>query len=300
MFLLQQNLNVWCKKVRKWSSQHLLVSAFIFSFFLHFVFFIVLFLGTYQKRVPLSIAVKSRSDIDSLILFSPIFKHSPLKPQVSRNVSSSLNKKNRHQQNKKVAVASPQKQQRQKHTKTQNTLPNSEIVSPKNKKIVAQSTVNTIVKKSEQRTVLSKKNMTKKISIPPQNETRFKSKKQKINTAVVPVQKEEKIEEIKDNPQPVQNEKITHYDFVHEQVTPQEANKNWHYMKNQFEAYWHPPLGVQEDVHCIYHIFINKQGVIERIILIESSGILMYDIAARAALMKMSFPCYEQNFIFKF
>ena len=81
--------------------------------------------------------MKPHSDKDTLILFSPMVKNTPLKSQGLGNILSSTHKKKGHQQNKKGRRApSQQKQQKQKNTTPlQNTVSNSEKASQKNKKI---------------------------------------------------------------------------------------------------------------------------------------------------------------------
>lgn len=59
-------------------------------------------------------------------------------------------------------------------------------------------------------------------------------------------------------------------------------------MQNAIQAIlsvsWQPPLGLPDDLKCQISFKIGKKGEIEELIMTQSSGILMYDIAVQSAL----------------
>lgn len=53
---------------------------------------------------------------------------------------------------------------------------------------------------------------------------------------------------------------------------------------------WRAPYGIQGEPSCRIKAFVNKHGSIEDMMIEESSGILMFDIAARSALLNTEMP----------
>ncbi len=53
---------------------------------------------------------------------------------------------------------------------------------------------------------------------------------------------------------------------------------------------WSPPSGIPPDVACTITVAIDRQGAITALSIDASSGMLMYDVAAQAALSEFQFP----------
>lgn len=53
---------------------------------------------------------------------------------------------------------------------------------------------------------------------------------------------------------------------------------------------WQPPIGVSPDCTCDISFFVTKQGTIEQLKMVKSSGVMMFDISARQALFSMKMP----------
>jgi outer membrane biosynthesis protein TonB len=53
---------------------------------------------------------------------------------------------------------------------------------------------------------------------------------------------------------------------------------------------WQPPIGVSPDCTCDISFFVTKQGKIEELKMVKSSGVMMFDISARQALFSMKMP----------
>ncbi len=69
-----------------------------------------------------------------------------------------------------------------------------------------------------------------------------------------------------------------------------EAMRLYAVLQKKLAKHWHPPIGMIKDYSCQIKILINWSGQIQELEMVQSSGILMYDIAARSALHEMHMP----------
>jgi outer membrane biosynthesis protein TonB len=53
---------------------------------------------------------------------------------------------------------------------------------------------------------------------------------------------------------------------------------------------WHPPIGISADCSCDISFFVTPQGIVEKITMTKSSGVVMFDISARQALLSTKMP----------
>lgn len=53
---------------------------------------------------------------------------------------------------------------------------------------------------------------------------------------------------------------------------------------------WSPPRGIPKDATCIVRLLVDTQGEAKNIVIEQSSGITMYDVSARRAVMGMQVP----------
>lgn len=53
---------------------------------------------------------------------------------------------------------------------------------------------------------------------------------------------------------------------------------------------WHPPVGIDESVACTVRVNIDAEGTIQSLELTQPSGILLFDISARAAIQQAVWP----------
>lgn len=59
---------------------------------------------------------------------------------------------------------------------------------------------------------------------------------------------------------------------------------------------WQPPQGFNAQASCSYKLEISKSGTLEKATLVQSSGILVYDVAARSAIFKMTrYPLWSHG-----
>jgi hypothetical protein len=61
-------------------------------------------------------------------------------------------------------------------------------------------------------------------------------------------------------------------------------------LRDALAAVWHPPLGIEPEAPCTLEVVVDKNGSASRVTVKASSGILVYDSAAQAALYETTFP----------
>lgn len=61
-------------------------------------------------------------------------------------------------------------------------------------------------------------------------------------------------------------------------------------LRDALAAVWHPPVGIEPDEPCKLEVVVDNNGGAERVTVEASSGILVYDSAAQAALYETIFP----------
>lgn len=61
-------------------------------------------------------------------------------------------------------------------------------------------------------------------------------------------------------------------------------------IQSAIEHYWHPPSGLSHDLVCDMRVVVGWDGKSKHITVEKASGVPVYDISARSALTKMTFP----------
>ncbi len=72
----------------------------------------------------------------------------------------------------------------------------------------------------------------------------------------------------------------------HEQELLEEFNK----LQEDIVTYWRPPSGFARDCSCVVKVVIDWQGGIDLCGIEKTSGVLIYDSAAQAALYQVAMP----------
>lgn len=82
-----------------------------------------------------------------------------------------------------------------------------------------------------------------------------------------------------------------------EPVSPKEVEllKKINELQKELTRVWHPPVVQKAHPSCTLDIFINWSGAIESITIKESSGILLFDAAARKAAYDMHIPVWAKG-----
>lgn len=141
--------------------------------------------------------------------------------------------------------------------------------------------------------------------------TSFVDTTKDIVQQLVPKRKLEK-ELIKDQEQQQEVEKIVEHKKEIEknnatdkdETIEQKDYKQLHAERDLYQLIsqkWHPPFGVTVTSDCVVTGLVNQHGVIE-ITDLQSSGVLIFDIAVRSALQKMVLPpwAYEKTLTIHF
>ena len=61
-------------------------------------------------------------------------------------------------------------------------------------------------------------------------------------------------------------------------------------LQQEIERVWKAPFGMHANCTCQLHIAVGPRGGIKDITVLTSSGVLLYDIAARASVLSMTMP----------
>lgn len=69
-----------------------------------------------------------------------------------------------------------------------------------------------------------------------------------------------------------------------------EALRRGAQLQKELVQKWQPPVGVSPDCACDISFFVTKQGTIENLKMVKSSGVMIFDISARQALFAMKMP----------
>jgi len=73
-------------------------------------------------------------------------------------------------------------------------------------------------------------------------------------------------------------------------------------LQEEISSQWKPPVGLAKDLECQISIELAADGTVLKSAVNESSGVLVYDVAARSAVRKINFPrwAYGKEFTIAF
>ncbi|MGB8367164.1 MAG: hypothetical protein WCD44_02290, partial [Candidatus Babeliales bacterium] len=74
-----------------------------------------------------------------------------------------------------------------------------------------------------------------------------------------------------------------------------EAQRRQALLQKELAHYFKPPIGVPADCICQIKVMVDWSGIIKDLTVMQSSGILMYDVAARSALYTMKMPSWSKG-----
>lgn len=168
------------------------------------------------------------------------------------------------------------------------------VVKPK-KKSIAKKTVkkkklNKVATQKKKKLVVKK--ITKKITKPVKKEIKTVTKK-KIDHPVL--KKKKNAQAIAKNNPPQQKPVY---------VGQMEMDALW--MQNKMYSAvtkkWRPPVGLSKALVCILNVLVDWQGNITQTTVEQRSGVLLYDISARTAMMQLTLPswAYGKEFTITF
>jgi hypothetical protein len=138
-----------------------------------------------------------------------------------------------------------------------------------------------------------KKNVPKKAAVKEKQHAPAKRKEQKISQKIV--KKPEQIVK----PMPAQAEQVSapesikqqvaSVDVTHNQVTDQEAIR-YQEVYAAVMRVWQPPRGIRVVKPAVLHVSVDSHGIVVNSEIIESSGVVAFDVAARRASTGVSYP----------
>ena len=66
-----------------------------------------------------------------------------------------------------------------------------------------------------------------------------------------------------------------------------EALRLQEYIQNEMAQHWRPPSGMAKNLQCLVKIVIDRDGMLDAVIIEQSSGSGLFDSAARAAASQL-------------
>lgn len=66
-------------------------------------------------------------------------------------------------------------------------------------------------------------------------------------------------------------------------------------LQQELTSVWHPPIVQKANPSCTVELYISWEGIIENIAIKETSGILIFDTAARKAVLDMRIPLWAKG-----
>lgn len=76
-------------------------------------------------------------------------------------------------------------------------------------------------------------------------------------------------------------------------LTPQDAL--YLALQEEIMRNWHPPVGVDIITPCELKVILDDQSRVSNVEMIQSSGVLMYDVTVRASVASVIFPSWARN-----
>jgi len=245
----------------------------------HLVFFLWLFFLHHDPLFDIAITVDSRlfGQRGTPVLFVPFKSKGTVRAgnvaglvQRSFPMGEQKKKKTSIQQTKKskCKVEVPQKKQAKKPT-----------VKNKEQKSVKQKKTNVRKLKAKQ-TVSTKKEIKKEAK----NVVAVKNKPTKIQNKMMP-SKIANVNAVRNKNQGVVEVNYLEVEAYRRQVLLQE----------ELAKCWKRPIGVPHYCVCQIKVVVNWDGIVKKLDVAKSSGVLMYDVAARSALQTMKMPTWSKG-----
>jgi len=270
----------WRRKLLRRFSRHVFwAKLLLFSSVVHAVLLFVVFFmykGSYfSYRVTVS---RSFLASGAPVVFLPLYKTIQQK-QIKKN-SPSVHTKTT------------------KTTGPKQTTKLAAVVKPKKKSIAKK----TVQKKKRSTTVAKKKKkpavkkITKKIAKPIKKEIKTVNKKKTSS----PIHKKKK------NVQALVHSNRTSVPKQQEPIYVGQMEMDAQWMQNEMHKEvtkkWRPPVGLSKDLVCILKVLIDWHGNTTHTTVEQPSGVLLYDISTRTAMMQLTLPswAYGKEFTITF
>jgi len=66
-------------------------------------------------------------------------------------------------------------------------------------------------------------------------------------------------------------------------------------LQHEFSKHWAPPPGVADECTCRLTVCVDRAGMVNDVVVEESSGVLIFDIAARTAVLAVEWPAWARG-----
>ncbi len=275
---------MWLWQQRKLLKKRIFLSKlFLISSILHLIFLLVLFFVYNDSFLSYHIEInKALLNPDVQIIVLPLHKVAPKSvscAQMSNQVKASPQGPSKHTVMHEVKKQQTTLTQKEPVQPKKQQLQQPKTVQPKKdkpEKLPAKKVAQTAPKKSESNKTKQEKAtkaITKKNNKQPlkQNEKQGVLAQKQNRTQQKPVQAEDK-------------------QIVYVGSQELEALQMHDAVQKEVVHHWKPPVGLSKELVCQIKMLINWEGNLETITVAQSSGVLLYDIAARSAVQKVSLP----------
>ncbi|MGC2310524.1 MAG: hypothetical protein WA432_02825 [Candidatus Babeliaceae bacterium] len=323
MFSWQRSINDWFDSFKDWVKKHLLLSAFLFTGLIHLIFLIILFcINLSENTIP--VFRVQAADADVAMLFIPTRNTIMRQKNVSKKEQGAAHRSTSHQKEENPVIQKSKKAQKavaslpapakKKTTKKAIKKNENEPIKAPLEKLVSEKEHKKVVLPQQKNEEKQSKSVPEKAAVPSKKKKVkeiHKAKKIEGSEQLKPIHNNEtpsetKAEILKEAEQiPEEKTSVASEEMVYavdaENGSEAENNGVVNRLQGAFQAHWHPPFG-SDNTFCTYKVLINKQGKVEEAHLIESSGMLIFEVSARAALMKVAYPLqlWGKEIILKF
>lgn len=251
----------------------------IFTASLHLIILFLLFFIYRGENSEISFDVhKSLLSSDTTVVFLPLYK----------SISNSLQNKRKSKSKSSSHVEPIQKPKAKPETKKSKEDAKADkatmlVEQQQEKKRVKKQTKKELAKKKDQKKLETQKKEFKKEDAP------------KIETAkIIEKEKAPVIEELEQKITSTAMQDVTEgADDVNVRYVGRDDLDALHmqeYISQELVNHWQPPIGVPKDRICELKVLIDWQGKVTDIRIQKPSGVLVYDMSARSAVLAMNFP----------
>jgi len=248
--------------------------------------------------IPVVIVSRTATTTTSIGAVSPTIKKVATQApeqQLQRTTQSntSAQSKKASPKTSKTVAAQPVKAQPKTTLVTKEKLADPVIAKKKEPKIVPQKQQPQVIKETPKQVVepekiapkVEEKKVAEKKQNTPQKIVKNDSKQQIIEPTNVAQSAVPKAAQTDDALQHIDGPIIVAKDYR------EKAQIKKHLLLQQeLVRVWHPPVGIHDGCQCQLRVAVGSDGAVRNVRVVDSSGVLMFDIAARSALCSAQMP----------
>jgi outer membrane biosynthesis protein TonB len=223
---------------------------------------------------------KSLLNSDTTVVFLPLYKsisNSIQRKQKSKTKSASLN------------IAEPAKSKPKTETKKAKEKSPAEKKVDKATTLVEQAHEKKQIKKQTKKVLAKNKEKENKVEIQKKEALKVEPR-QTVEKIIEKNEIKEELEQKITSTAAQQAEDIDDANVRYVGRDDLDALQMQEYISQELVNHWQPPVGVPKDRVCELKILINWQGKATDIKILKPSGVLVYDMSTRSAVLAMNFP----------